>query len=137
MDHFGIGAAMRGMLLNYQRASRASGRTTSLVDSVKGGDRIVFADRREADRVGRLLKERRVDVECIVVDPMHPERLFERGSLSGDGRTIFDHSWVETFYLNAIEHAARQIDTMQRESSGHGEPHRATARRAEELARWN
>lgn len=136
MDHFGIGAAMRGMLLNYQYSSRRTGRTTSLVESVKDGDRIVFADRREAERVERLVKERGVTVKCIVIDPKDPGRLMERGSLSGDGRTIFDHTWVEQFYTAAIERAASDIDHLQRETSGHGEAHRETARRAEEIVRW-
>ena len=52
MDHFGIGAAMRGMFLNYMHSARRSGRTTSLVESVKDGDRIVFAERREAEPAG-------------------------------------------------------------------------------------
>ena len=54
MDHFGIGAAMRGMALTYIQSARRTGRTTSVVESVKDGDRIVFADRREAERVRRL-----------------------------------------------------------------------------------
>jgi hypothetical protein len=136
MDHFGIGAAMRGMLLNYQHCARRTGRTTSLVESVKDGDRIVFADRREAERVERLLKERAIDVACIVVDPNNPGRLMERPSLSDDRRTIFDHTWVELFYQQAIERAAADIDYLQRETSGRGEAHRNTARQAVELAKW-
>jgi hypothetical protein len=136
MDHFGIEAAMRGMLLTYQRCARQSGRTTSLVESVKDGDRIVFAERREAERVERLLKERGVKVACIVIDPNDARRLMERGSLSSDGRTIFDHTWVESFYAQAIDRAASDIDFLQRETSGYGEAHRETARRAKEIARW-
>jgi hypothetical protein len=136
MDHFGIGAAMRGMLLNYQYSARQTGRTTSLVESVKDGDQVVFATRQEAERVERLIKERGINVKCIVVDPKEPNRLMERATLHGYGRTIFDHTWVEQFYANAIEHAANVIDTLQRETSGYGEAHRETARRALEIARW-
>jgi len=137
MDHFGIGAAMRGMFLNYMHSARRSGRTTSLVESVKDGDRIVFAERREAERIEHLLNKRSVKVQCIVVDPRDPGRLIERGSLPGNGRTIFDHGWVERFYADAIERAADTIDHLQREASGFGEAHRETARQAEEIARWN
>jgi hypothetical protein len=134
MDHFGIGAAMKAMALNYTYSARRTGRTTSLVESVKDGDRIVFAERREADRVGHLCLERGVKVECIVIDPRDPGRVMERRQ--PEGRTIFDHSWVEIFYMRAIEAAAGAIDHLERETSGYGEAHRETKRCAEELARW-
>ena len=40
MDHFGIGAGLTGAMDIYFHASRGTGRTTSLVDSVKEGDRV-------------------------------------------------------------------------------------------------
>lgn len=134
MDHFGIGAAMQGMARMYFQSARQSGRTTSLVESVKDGDRIVFADSREAERVCRMCLERGVKVECVVVTPKTPERVFERGT--PEGRTIFDHSWVEQRYLEAIERAQQEIDHLERQASGYGEAHRETKRKAEELAKW-
>lgn len=134
MDHFGIGAAMQGMARIYCQSARRTGRTTSLVESVKAGDRIVFADSREAERVRLLCLERGVEVECIVVDPKTPERAFERGT--PEGRSIFDHSWVEQWYLLALENARAGLDHLERETSGYGEAHRETRRRYEELAKW-
>jgi len=134
MDHFGIGAAMQGMAKMYFRSARQTGRTTSLVESVKGGDRIVFADNREAERVRRLCLERGMKVECVVVEPRTPERVFERGT--PEGRTIFDHSWVEQRYLEAIERTQQEIDHLERQASGYGAAHHETKRRAEELAKW-
>lgn len=134
MDHFGIGAAMRGMALTYFQSARRTGRTTSLVESVKDGDRIVFADSREAERVLRLCLERGVKVECIVSDPKTPQRLFERGT--PQGRTIFDHSWVEQYYLDILEGHEKELDHLTTQLSGYGEAHRETKRRAEELAKW-
>lgn len=135
MDHFGIGAAMHGAALIYTQSARRTGRTTSLVDSVKDGDRICFSDSREAERVRRLCMERGVKVECIVIDPKTPERLFERGT--SQGRTLFDHSWVEQYYLNSISRAQDEIDHFEQQLSGYGEKHRETKRRAEELAKWH
>ena len=134
MDHFGIGAAMQGMAQLYFQLARSTGRTTSLVESVKDGDRIVFADNKEAERVHRLCLERGVKVECIVVEPKMPERVFERGT--SQGRTIFDHSWVERYYLEAIERARQGIDHFERQASGSAEAHHETKRQAEELAKW-
>jgi hypothetical protein len=134
MDHFGIGAAMRGMAMMYFRSARQTGRTTSLVESVKDGDRIIFADGREAARVRRMCSERGVKVDCIVVEPKTPERVFERGT--PEGRTIFDHSWIEQMYLQAIERTQQEIDHLEREASGYGEAHRETKRRHLEFAKW-
>lgn len=134
MDHFGIGAAMYGMARMYCQSARRTGRTTSLVESVKDGDRIVFTNSKEAEHVRRLCLERGVQVEVMIAEPHQQERVFERGT--PEGRTLFDHSWVEQYYLNAIERAQREIDHLERQASGYGEAHRETTRRAKELATW-
>jgi hypothetical protein len=134
MDLFGIGQAVKGAVSIYFRSARGGGRTISMVESVKDGDRICFTNRKEADRVSKLCQERNVSVECIVIHPHMPEKLFERGS--SIGRTIFDHSWVEEYYLHAIEQCARSIDHFERETSGYGEAHRKTRRAAIESSKW-
>lgn len=134
MDHFGIGSSITGAVLIYLRSSRGTGRTTSLVESVKDGDRIVFSVASEAKRVQRLCEERGVKVECVVIDPKSPQRIFERGT--SQGRTIFDHSWVEEYYLHAIEEARKDIDRLERETSGYGAAHRETKYRAREVSKW-
>ena len=135
MDHFGIGAAVEGSVRTYNISARRTGRTTSLVESVKDGDRIIFADAKEADRVRRLCLNRGVNVDCISVPPSAPEKIFERGT--PEGRSIFDHSWVEQYYLAALNRAASEIDYFQTQTSGYGEAHRETKRRAEEIAKWD
>ena len=134
MDLFGIGQAVKAVANVYFQSSRRSGRTVSMIESVKDGDRICFASSEEAERVGRLCKERGVDVECIVIPPSEPERIFERGT--SIGRTIFDHSWIEERYINAVEACERGIDHFERQSSGWGEAHRETERKAIELSKW-
>lgn len=134
MDHFGIGTAVQAAVSVVMQASRRSGRTTSLVESVKEGDRIVFADPREADRVRRLCLERGVTVECIVVEPDRPHEVLLKGTTQG--RMIFDHTWVERFYALTVERAQVEIDKLEQAGSGYGAPHRETRRRAEEIAKW-
>ena len=43
MDHFGIGAALLGAANIYFNSARQTGRTTSLIESVKDGDRIIVS----------------------------------------------------------------------------------------------
>lgn len=130
MDHFGIGAAVKGVVQTYFRTARGTGRTTSLIESVKDGDRVVFLTKQDAQRTERLFRDRGVVVECVIIPVDQPDRVFERGTPKG--RTIFDHRWVEEFYTSAIDRAASAIDHFERQSSGYGEAHREARRQAEE-----
>ncbi len=134
MDLFGIGAAVQGAMEIYFRSARCTGRTLSMVESVKDGDRIVFNEVREADRVKVLLREREVDVECIVVRVHEIDKLFQRGS--SIGRTIFDHGWLEERYLYVIDDTRKSLDRIERETSGYGAAHRETRRQASEISKW-
>ena len=102
MDMFGIGNALKDCAQIYFTSARNTGRTTALVESLKTGDRVVFCNSKEADRVKRLAKERGVEISVLVVPPADPGKIFTHGSLSRDGRCIFDHSWLENFYLNDV-----------------------------------
>lgn len=122
---------MRGIARVFFLSARRSGRTTSLIESVKDGDRIVCATSNEVARLQRLCRERGRSVECIVIDPCAPERIFQRGTSTG--RTIFDHTWVEQYYIAALERAEKDIDQLQKEGSGFGAAHLETRRAANEF----
>lgn len=136
MDFFGIGAAIEGAMRVYFASARQTGRTFSLVESLKNGDRVCFVNSQQAERVKKLCKEREIDIEYIIVDPHRPEDIFQYGSVSGDGRTIFDHVWLEEFYLHVIEQVRLRVDYLERETSGYGAAHRETKRQAIEMAKW-
>ena len=113
MDIFGIGSAIKATIGMYLVVSRGTGRTITMINSLKPGDRIIFSNSTEAYRVKKLCKER--DIENIRFEVVHPkdcDRLYERGS--SQGRTIFDHSWVEEFYQNVIDRAEKDIDYFQK-----------------------
>lgn len=135
MDHFGIGPALKAVAEVYFQACRRTGRTTSLVESLKAGDRVVFINSAHAEHVRKLLHEFETKAECVVIDPRQPEQVFDQGT--PEGRTIFDHAWVEQYYLYALERAARDIDQLQRESSGFGMAHVETRLQARERAKWH
>jgi len=134
MDHFGIGAALLGAAQIYFRSARQTGRTTSLLESVKDGDRIVVRTHQEEHHLKRMLELRGLKVGILVIDPSTPGKVFEHPK--SQGRTIFDHMWVEKFYEMALKYASKELDHLQRESSGFGTAHYETRRRYEEMARW-
>lgn len=135
MDFFGIGAAVKGAAQIYFRSARQSGRTTSLLDSLKDGDRVYFATGDMSRWFERKCKERSLKVECVVIPVSDPAQVFNRGS--SQGRAVFDHDWVEQLYLKAIEKCEKDIALLERETSGFGEAHRETRRRAEEINKWH
>ena len=134
MDHFGISAGLLGAAEIYFRSGRRTGRTTSLIESLKNGDRVACASVAEQRRLLQLCSQRGITVEIVHLDPARPWEIFDRGPSAG--RTLFDHSWVEQVFRNAIEQCAKDIDHLQRESSGFGTPHLETRRCAEEMMRW-
>lgn len=133
MDHFGIGQAMQSMAQLYFTTARRTGRSTSLLDSLKDGDRVVFTNTAEANRFQVRCRERNLKVECVVVPVNERERLFELGT--SKGRTLFEHTWVEQHYLNALTNCQNELDHLQRESSGFGEAHFQTQRLAAQTLR--
>lgn len=136
MDHFGIGSGVLGCAAVYMTSCRRTGRTTSLLESLKPGDRVCCARSEHARDLESRLRQRRLEgVTVIVLDPQRAHEIFERSGPS-ERRTLFDHSWVEQYYLRAIERCAADIDHLQRESSGFGTPHAQTRRRSEEMAKW-
>lgn len=128
MDHFGIGNAVVALLQVHQNAARQTGRTTSLIESLHDGDRVVVLTGQERRRIEQLLAERKLDVKVIVVDPREPRDIFKHST--SRGRTLFEHTWVEAFYLQRISDAQHDLDRLQRESSGFGTAHLETQRRA-------
>lgn len=115
MDHFGIGPAMRAMLRTYTQCARGSGRTTSLINSVRDGDRIICALAVERVRLSNLLHQAGRDVEVLDIPPEHSDAVVSLPLRAG--RTIFEHTWVEEFYTITLAQAARQIDELQKSAS--------------------
>ena len=58
MDHFGIGGAILGAVRVYLHGARGTGRTTSLLESVGSGDRVVFQSTQESRRFKDLCSAR-------------------------------------------------------------------------------
>lgn len=132
MDLFGIGAAMRGVANAYFQGARRTGRTTALLASLKDGDRVVFADIRHADHFRRLCLERALQIECVVRMPREiPELCCRERSI---GRTVFDHTWLERFYLEQLRDAESLVHEWQRTlSAEEAKPVNSLRRRIEPM----
>lgn len=117
MDMWGIGHSLRSVVRAYFHGARASGRTTSLVNTLKDGDRVVCVNRQQAKFLEERCLERGVMVECVVVDPRNPADGFDR--MRGRRKpTRFDHTWVEQFYEAEFARVEGLIDRWQEDLSG-------------------
>lgn len=136
MDFFGIEAGVRAAIGMYFAASRATDRSTTLMASLKDGDRVIFASEQERRRFANMARDRELKIDCVVIDPRaHTVELIYRLGTS-QGRTIFDHSWVEIYYTEQMKVASVDIDRFQERLSGWGEAHERTRLQARELARF-
>lgn len=132
MDEFGISTAVRSMVEVYCMTARQTGRTTKMLDGLKDGDRLICLSGNEARRLESLCRERGLKVTVSARKVRETARLFEIGT--SQGRTVFEHTWVEEFFRYRLQKAEEDLDSLQRELSGYGEAHRKTARQA---AMWH
>lgn len=110
IDQFGIGKVLEVAAVTYTQAARRTGRTTQMVAGLKDGDRVLFNNKAEAERVRRLCLGQGLKVNCIVIDPRRLDSLIEKGRCKGD--TIFDHSWLEEYYLVRTREAQAMLQTI-------------------------
>ena len=126
---------MQAMVRVYIQGARQTGRTTSLLESLKDGDRVVCATPAHAKDLERRCRPRGLQVELVVVEPHRAhEDMFKRGPAAG--RTVFDHVWIEMYYQLVLERAAADVDFLQRETSGFGTAHIETREKARQTHRW-
>ena len=109
-DQFGIGKVLEVAAMMYTQIARRTGRTTQMIAGLKDGDRVVFNNKAEAERVRRLCLEQGLKINCLVIDPKRLDRLIEKGRYEGD--TIFDHSWLEEYYLVQIRDIPIMLQTI-------------------------
>jgi hypothetical protein len=131
VDFFGIGIAMQGMARVLWQTSRRTGRTTQLLDALKDGDRVIFSKASHRQYFKRGCRDRGLDVELVVM-PVNDIKLL--GTVQG--KTYFDHTWVQDMYEYALNKVEREIDHKERQMSGYGEAHIKTRKQAEALMRW-
>lgn len=110
-NDYGIGPALTAAMQMLSHASRGTGRTTHMIECLRDGDRVIFCDHNEAERVRRIARQRKIKIETIVCEPT------ERGLLTRvepyPGVTHFDHSWVDRYFVTAVAHARSSLESMQ------------------------
>lgn len=133
-DFFGIGASIKGSLNILFQSMRATGRTINLVKSLKEGDRVICVNQGDVHYLKSRIRD--FGIEGVEVIAKNPRNLDLKGVGTAQGRTMFDHRFVEEFYKDAIEHASNQLNGMEQHLSGYDERHIETRQKAELMAKW-
>lgn len=108
MDPYGIGAAIKSMVRAYQHAARGTGRTTLMVNAAKSSDHLIVASLSEGRLIERMCAEAGKTVSFVVADPGDLNDVFMK-TAGLPGNLLFDHTWVESYFLGAIDQAARNL----------------------------
>ena len=113
MDEYGLIAAAKTGLKLFEASSRGSGRTSRLVERVTDEDQIVAPTREVSDYIRHRLKDagKKTRVFTIPVDRFNPEHR------APNGRTFFDHTWIEQYIRQSICRAEDDLEAMQRAMS--------------------
>ena len=122
MDDYGISTAITAYAKSLFANARHTGRTESMLRHVADGDTIIFSNEKEAARIEAILADLEIDAKCIILPPERPQDLFSRTKPAG--QVIFDHSWLEEFWLHALKNIATELTALQEAASGRGLPHR-------------
>jgi hypothetical protein len=121
MDLYGIGSAVEGCAVGYFRAARHTGRTNIMINCVRAGDTVVCLKSREAEQLRKVFKEMQVNVSVVTVPP---SRNAVEEYCKGYRRSIvFDHEWIEAYYIKSIQDAHLAIDSMQKDFEPEDETH--------------
>lgn len=115
MDLFATEQRALAAMNNLFISARRTGRTSLLVDNVRDGDTVVFTNEREAKRVAEMVKARGKTIKTLVASPTYLHRLMQ-GPPARE-RFVFDHSWLEEAYTNAIHETALALDSISRHMS--------------------
>jgi len=112
MDIYGIGNAMILAAETYSQTARRTGRTTTMIKTLRDGDRIICHSQNYANMLAHECCRLGIGARVIVVDPTDRLKLSSI-DVNLSGKTIFDHVWVELAYAAAIRDCQRMIDESQ------------------------
>lgn len=112
-DLYGIGNMLQTVLNIYFLGMRHNGKTTKMLKSLNKEDIVVFDNSGIAKLTQKYARELEIDIQYIVIDPWKPEQIGEKlGGRPRHGKIVFDHNFVEKFYIVAVERAKNDLSFL-------------------------
>lgn len=110
MKLYNIPEGVRSSIEVFFNCSRGTGRTTSMLKSLKIGDTVVFLTHEEARRVYNQCRSVGIQLLCLVAGVEEVDKII-RHSRHCD-TLVLDHRWVEEYYKHAIEIATKDLEVL-------------------------
>lgn len=111
------GAMLESAMMVFETASRRTGRTSRLIEYVQNGDQIVCLNVDDKRRLEQLLRQaRKTGVRVIVHADMGRPPMYSVGT-APEGRTFFEHRWLDEYWLNVIRSAKDDLYHFSRAMS--------------------
>ncbi len=122
MDFFGIGNALKAGFGIYFNGARRTGRTTHLLNNLNDGDQVICLTARAARHLEHLAKEKGLSIKVTYCHPKRINDIYIGRKLKCNGRTIFDHEFVEEWHNLNLTNSINTLDHIQSELSGRDTP---------------
>ena len=107
MKLYNIPEGIRSSIEIFFNCSRGTGRTTSMLKSLKTGDTVVFLTHDEAIRVYNQCRSARIEIKYVVATVREIGKVISYSNRCKD--LILDHRWVEEYYRQAVETATKDL----------------------------
>ena len=115
MDIYGVSLGIRACTNIYFETIRRSGRTTHMISLVERGDLIIIHPNVHEREIHALLAQRGIQgVDVRKADSLEEVRNIARNQGKKYNRVHLDHSFVDAYYLKAIEDTGRNLDGLMR-----------------------
>jgi len=114
-DEYGIGDGLAAYLEARISRTRGMGKTTNLIKRSPPNACIITHDPLHARRLEQqAIEENREDIKVISVAKGDLDRVYHNSSLQGfKGPIVFDHHWVESYFLKRLERASKDLFALR------------------------
>ena len=116
MDIYGISLGIRACTNIYFQTIRRSGRTTHMISLVERGDLVIIHPDVHEREIHALLAKRGIQVvDVYKASSLEEVRNIARNQGKKYNRVHLDHSFVDAYYMKAIEDTGKSIDGLMRD----------------------
>ena len=115
MDIYGISLGIRACTNIYFQTIRRSGRTTHMISLVERGDLVIIHPDVHERGIHDLLAKRGIQgVDVYRASSLEEVRNIALNQGKKYNRVHLDHSFVDAYYLKAIEDTSKSLDGLMR-----------------------
>ena len=122
MDIYGVSIGIRACTSIYFQTIRQSGRTTHMVSLVERGDLVIIHPNVNERDIYDLLAKRGIQgVDVAKARSLDEIRKLTQNQGKRYRRVHLDHSFIDAYYLKAIEDTGKNLDSLMKDLASQAE----------------